>query len=464
MDEGGRMKILIKNGTIVTHQESYKADLLIEDEIISKIGRLSDEEANRVIDARNKYILPGIVDMHTHMNHWGGSAKTNDDFFTGSRSAAFGGVTTFIDFAMQKKTEEISESIKRRRSEADSDVCIDYSLHANITNVSNSTMALLPQVIKEGYSSFKLFMTYRKAGFMVEDADFFKILKAVNLSGGLVGIHAENDSICEALTKEFLEEGKISPYYHAESRPNITEAECISKAILFAEHNSCPLYIFHLTTREGVELVRAARTRGVKVMAETCPHYLSLTKRVYAGEDGQNYIMTPPLREQADIESLWGAIIDGTVSIVSSDHCCYDSSQKLSAKENFTNVSPGIAGTETLLPMVYNFGVNKGRITLNKLVELLCYNPSKVFGLYPEKGCIQINSDADIVIFDPEKEVVLGQGSLHMITDYSVYDGIKIKGYPETVISRGEVIVENEDFFGQKGRGRFIERGKFVYL
>lgn len=458
------MKILIKNGIIVTHQESYKADLLIEDEIISKIGRLSDEKADRVIDARNKYILPGIIDMHTHINHWGGSAKTNDDFFTGSRSAAFGGVTTFIDFAMQKKTEEISEAIKRRRSEADSDVCIDYSLHANITNVSNSTIALIPQVIKEGYSSFKLFMTYQKAGFMVEDADFFKILKTVDLNGGLVGIHAENDSICEALTKEFLETGKTSPYYHAESRPNITEAECISKAILFAEYNNCSLYIFHLTTREGVDLIRAARKRGVKVMAETCPHYLSLTKELYAGEDGQNYIMTPPLREQADIEALWGAINDGTVAIVSSDHCCYDSSKKLPAKENFTNVSPGIAGTETLLPVVYNFGVNKGRITLNKLVELLCYNPSKVFGLYPRKGCIQINSDADVVIFDTEKEVVLGQGSLHMITDYSVYDGIQIKGYPEIVISRGQVIVENGEFFGQKGRGRFIERGKFVYL
>ncbi|MHB1392081.1 MAG: dihydropyrimidinase [Clostridia bacterium] len=458
------MKILIKNGIIVTHQESYKADILIEDEVISKIGRLLDEKADRVIDAQNKYVLPGIIDMHTHINHWGGSDKTNDDFFTGSKAAAFGGVTTFIDFAMQKKTEEIDEAIKRRRCEADPDVCIDYSLHANITNVSPKTIAYLPQVIDKGYSSFKLFMTYKKAGFMVEDADFFKILGIVNSNGGLVGIHAENDSICESLTKEFLEAGKTSPYYHAESRPNISEAECISKAILFAEHNNCALYIFHLTTREGVELVKTARRRGVKVMAETCPHYLTLTKELYTREDGQNYIMTPPLREQADIEALWEAVNDDIIAIVSSDHCCYDSSKKLPAKENFTNVSPGIAGTETLLPVLYHFGVNTSRISINKVVELLCYNPARVFGMYPKKGCLQINSDADVVIFNPLKEVLLGQASLHMVTDYSVYDNMKIKGYPETVISRGQIVVENEKFYGHRGWGRFIERGKFTYL
>ena len=458
------MRTLIKNGTIITHQESYKSDLLIEDEIVVKIGRLQDEKADRIIDATDKYLLPGIIDMHTHINHWGGVAKTNDDFFTGSRAAAFGGVTTFIDFAMQKKTEEISDAIKRRRGEADGAVCIDYSLHSNITNITDQTLGLIPEVIEQGYSSFKLFMTYRKAGFMVEDADFFKILKTANVNGGLVGIHAENDSICEALTKELLEAGKTSPYYHAVSRPNITEAECISKAILFAEHNNCSLYIFHLTTREGVELVRAARRRGVKVMAETCPHYLTLTKELYSREDGQNFIMTPPLRGNEDIEALWEAIDEDVISVISSDHCCYDSTKKLSAKENFTNVSPGIAGTETLLPVIYNYGVNMGRISVNKLVQLLSYNPSRIFGLYPRKGCIQINSDADVVIFDPEKEMIIGPETLHMDTDYSVFDDLKVKGSVDTVISRGEIIVEKGKFTGEEGRGRFIKREKYRYL
>lgn len=454
------MNLIIKNGTIVTAHETYKGDIGIENQKIVKLGDLSKDYADSYIDADGKYIFPGIIDVHTHINHWGGGAKTNDDFFTGSRSAAFGGVTTFIDFAMQKNDEEVTEAIKRRREEADGKVCIDYSLHANLTNLTDKSLNAIPELINDGYSTFKLFMTYRKAGFMVEDAIFYQVMDKVNKNGGMVGIHAENDSICEYLTNKYVKEGFVTPEYHAESRPNIAEAECISKAILFAEYTKSPLYIYHLTTAEGAKLVKEARAKGLPIFAETCPHYLVLTKEKYREENGQDYIMTPPLREEKDIEALWEGIKEGDISVVSSDHCSYNTKQKELGKGCFKDVTPGIPGTETLLPIMYQFGVNKGRISLNKLIELLCYNPAKIFGMYPNKGNIVIGADADIVIFDPEKRVTLCKETIHMATDYTPFDGIEVKGYPEKVISRGKVIVSNGQFYGIEGYGVFIERKK----
>ena len=280
-------------------------------------------------------------------------------------------------------------------------------------------------------------------------------------NNGMVGIHAENDTICEYLTDRYVSAGMTSAPYHAKSRPNIAEAECISRAILFAEHTGSALYVFHLTTHEGVQLVRDAKQRGVKVYAETCPHYLTLTEEMYDRDDAQNFIMTPPLRKEEDIEALWEGIADNTISIVSSDHCCFDTTQKkIRSDQSFRDITPGIPGNETLLPIVYQYGVNSGRISINKMIELLSYNPARLFGIQPEKGSLNPGADADLVIFDPNKKVVLDKNEIHMATDYTPYAGITVTGYPVKTIARGKVIVSEGVFRGSEGDGRFLERKK----
>lgn len=459
------MDLVIKNGVIINPDSTIKADIGIEDGIVKVIGNLSGEKSEEVLDAEGKYVFPGIIDVHTHINHVGGDEKTKDDFFTGTRSAAFGGVTTIIDFAMQKKNETVMEAIERRREEADSKVCIDYGLHANITNLDRESLIALPKIIGDGYPSFKLFMTFQKAGFMVEDSLLYQIMKIVYESGGIVGIHAENDAICEYLTEKYVGEEFISAEYHAKSRPNIAETECISRATLFAQDTDSALYIFHLTTKEGAAVVREAKRKGVRVYAETCPHYLTLSEKEYLKKDAYKYIMTPPLRSQQDIDALWKAVQDNTISLVSSDHCCYDTAQKRIRKgQSFRDITPGIPGTETLLPIVHHFGVNTGKLTLNKMVAQLCQNPAKIFGLHPKKGSIIPGADADLVIFDPDMSVTLKDTKVHMATDYTPYDNFRVKGYPVKTISRGKVIVSDGVFSGEAGDGRFIKRTKPVLI
>ena len=455
------MDMLIKNGMIVNSDTIVNCDIAIDSGRISAVGKLDGSEAGEVIDATGLYVLPGIVDVHNHIDHVGGAEKTRDDFFAGTKSAACGGVTTLLDFAMQKNDETVMDAIARRREQADGKVCIDYGLHANITSLDPESEKKLPEIIMSGYPSLKLFMTYRKAGFIVDDPILLKVLKEVNDAGGIVGIHAENDAICEYLTDYYVKNGFISPEYHAKSRPNIVEAECISRAILFAEYTNSSLYIFHLTTKEGLKLVRDAKARGVKVYAETCPHYLTLTDSVYAEGDAYKYIMTPPLRTSEDIEALWSGIDDGTISIVSSDHCCYATDQKqINEGESFRDITPGIPGNETLLPIVHHFGVNSGRISINQMAALLTTNPAKMFGIYPQKGSLIPGTDADVVLFDPEKEVLLSDSMINMATDYTPYSGISVRGYPVQTIFKGKVIVQDGKFNGAPGAGRFLERAK----
>jgi dihydropyrimidinase len=304
------LDLIIKNGTIVTAHDTFKGDIGIENGKIVVIGCLSKEKADSFIDAQGKYIFPGVVDAHTHMSNWNSGEETGDEFYKGSISAAFGGVTTFIDYGIQRSSEEVMESIQRLRDEADRRVCTDYGLHANLTNLTDRSRNAIPEVINDGYSSFKLFLTNKKSGFMVDDAVLYEVMDNVNKNGGMVGVHAENDSICEYFSREFEGEGLVSPEYQAKSRPNIAEAECVSKAIFFAEYTKSLLYIFNLTTSEGVGLVREAKAKGISVMAETCPQYLVLSREKYRGENGENYLMIPPLRDEKDIEALWEGIIE----------------------------------------------------------------------------------------------------------------------------------------------------------
>lgn len=454
------MDLIIKNGIVVTPPKVFKADIGIKNGKIACIADQIESESKEFIDASGKYILPGVIDVHTHIDHWGGGAKTNDDFYTGSISAAYGGITTFMDFAIQKNGENALDTIRRRRQSADGQVVIDYGLHANLTDLNEETIMSLGKIIEDGYTSFKLFMTFRKAGFIVEDGTLYAVMAEMPSLGGLLGIHAENDGICEYLTAKLIKEGKLGSRSHALSRPPIAEAECISRAIMFAEETGCPLYVFHLTSKKGLEIIIQARNRGVKVFAETCPHYLLLTEERYNEPDGQNYIMTPPLRKQEDLDSLWEGIRRGYIQVVSSDHCSYSTEQKAVGKSCFSDVTPGIPGTETLLTILYSEGVRKGRISLRQLVEVLAYNPAKIFGLAPDKGLISVGNDADLVIFDGQKEWILSKDTLHMVTDFTPYEGLKVTGRPTDTIVRGKFVIRNGEFVGTKGYGRFIKRKK----
>lgn len=452
------MDLIIKNGTIVTPFDEYKADIGVKSGKVVAIAECVEDPAKKVIDAEGKYIFPGIIDMHTHIDHWGGSAKTEDDFFTGTRAAALGGVTTLIDFAIQQKGETVAEAVSRRRQEADGMVCIDYSLHCHVTNANSETLATLQQLIADGYPSIKLFTTYRKAGFKIEDDDCITLMKKVTDNGGLVMIHAENDSMCESITQKFIDQNVATPINYPDSRPNLAEAECISRMILFAEHTGASIYFAHVSTSEGLQLIVDAKERGVKVIAETCPHYLLLTRDKYKESDGYKYIMAPPLRESKDLEALWEGLRKEAISIVSSDHCAFSVDKKVNGKENFSNVSPGIHGIELLLPLMYEFGVNTGKISKRQLVKSLCYNPAKIFGLYPQKGTITVGSDADLVVFDPTKTVHLEDDNHNMASDFSPYKGLKVNGYPSSVISKGCIVVNDGKFEGSKGAGKFVKR------
>ncbi|MEW6623516.1 MAG: dihydropyrimidinase [Bacillota bacterium] len=454
--------LIVQNGIVVTPLRTFKADIGICNGKISTIGDKIAGDAKETYDASGKYVLPGVIDVHTHIDHLGGGAKTNDDFYTGSISAAYGGVTTFLDFAMQKKGEDAREAIKRRRAAADGQVVIDYGLHSNLTDLNEESFSALESIVEDGYSSFKLFMTYRKAGFIVEDGVLFALMEEMSNKGALVGIHAENDGICEYLTEKLVKQGKLSPESHAVSRPVLAEAECVSRAIMFAEATNTPLYVFHLSSKKGLDIICQAKNKGIPVYTETCPHYLTLTAERYKEAEGQNYIMTPPLREQEDIDALWQGISQGYIQIVSSDHCAFNSEQKAVGKSCFRDVAPGIPGTETLLPLLYSEGVCKGRITLNQLVEILAYNPAKIFGLAPEKGLICNGSDADLAIIDPNREIVLSKNTIHMATDYTPYEGMRVKGYPDATIVRGRFVIKDGIFEGSRGFGSFIKRKKFA--
>lgn len=454
------MDLVVKGGQIVTAMDTFRADLGVSGDKIVAIAETIEDEGARVVNAAGKYVLPGGIDVHTHMQLPFGGTVSADDFEEGTKAAAFGGVTTIIDFAIQAKGSGLLGAVEQRRAEADPKVCIDYSLHMAITDWNRDAEGEVREIIESGIPSFKLFMVYRKEGWMVDDGALFGVLCEVAKHGGVVGVHAENAFVIDVLTERFLAEGKLSCEYHSKSRPSFVEGEAIRRAIYLAGVAGGNLYIFHMSTEEGVAAVAEGMALGVQVRAETCPQYLLLTEEKYLQPDGHHYAISPPLRSPADSEALWEALANGTVQVLASDHCPFDSRQKDLWGGNFTKIPLGLPGVETLLPLAFSEGVGKGRFSLNRCVELLSTNPAKLFGLYPKKGTIRIGSDADLVVVDPEMEVVLSPQRLHTRIDYSPYQGIRVKGYPVVTISRGEVIVEGGGFFGKPGRGRFLPRSQ----
>jgi dihydropyrimidinase len=457
------MRTLIKNGRVITAVDDYAADILIDGEIISIIGKSLDIEVDKIIDASGKLVIPGGIDPHTHMELPFGGTQASDDFFTGTRAAAFGGTTTIIDFAVQYKGESMIAGVDNWHQKAEGKCAIDYGFHLITTDFEDGHAEQMYTLMDEGITSFKLFMAYPGV-FLVDDATIFRAMSAAGERGGLICMHAENGIVINEIIKRALEQGRTAPKWHALTRPTIAEAEGVHRAIAIAEMAESPVYIVHLSSADALNKVREARDRGIPAFAETCPQYLFRNLDDYGeGFDGAKYVMTPPLRERHNNAELWKGLKMDDLQVISTDHCPFCmKEQKELGKDDFSKIPNGAPGVENRMALIYNGGVAENRISLNRFVELTSTAAAKMFGLFPRKGTIAVGSDADIVVFDPNAETTFGVDHEHMNVDYSAYEGWRVKGKVETVIQRGNVVIENGEHLGKAGDGQFLKRGTCV--
>jgi dihydropyrimidinase len=453
------MDLLIKNARIVTPSDTFESNIGIGDGRIVSISPSLKPDGARTYDARGMPVIPGGIDEHTHMEMPALGTVSADDFHSGTVAAACGGITTILDFVDPLPGEKLLDALSRYRGKADPKVVIDYGLHMVFKQQSLPEIDSIPEVVGLGVPSFKLFTTYRKRGLMLEDADISRVMRRIASVGGLTAVHAESNEIIEKLTDASVAAGKTGVKYHALCRPPIAEAEAISSVARLSKSAGSPLCIVHLSSRVGMEAATAARSDGANIFAETCPHYLVLTDQVYLRKDAENFVMSPALKKAEDRASLWkGLRTGGIIETVGSDHCPFTSSQKRRGKEDFTRIPNGVAGTEAIIPILYSEGVHKRRISIQDLVRVTSCAPAAHFGLYPTKGSLTVGSDADLVVIDPKKRVRMSAENLHSKIDYSIYDGITTEGYPVLTVSRGEIVMEDGDFVGRKGRGRFLAR------
>ncbi|HEX8142564.1 MAG TPA: dihydropyrimidinase [Pyrinomonadaceae bacterium] len=459
------MRTLIRNGRVVTAVDDYRADVLIEDEVVSVIGARLEMEADRVIDAAGKLVIPGGIDPHTHMELPFGGTQASDDFRTGTIAAAHGGTTTIIDFAVQYKGESLTEGLDNWHAKAEGKTAIDYGFHLITTDLEDERVPEMHRLIDEGVTSFKLFMAYPGV-FLVDDATIFRAMTAAGERGGLICMHAENGVVINEIIKRALAQGRTAPKYHALTRPTIAEAEGVHRAIAIAEMAEAPVYIVHLSCADALKQVREARDRGIPAFAETCPQYLFLSIDDYGeGFEGAKYVMTPPLRERWNQAELWKGLRMDDLQVISTDHCPFCmKEQKELGRDDFSKIPNGAPGVEHRVPLIFNGACIEQRLSLNRFVELTSTAAAKMFGLFPKKGTIAVGSDADIVIFDPEREQTISARTHHMNVDYSAYEGKRIRGVVETVLSRGRVVIEDGEYKGKPGDGRFLKRGTCVTM
>ena len=456
-----RFDTVIRNGTVVTAADTYASDVGITSGRIAAMAQgLPTENAVKVIDAGGLFVMPGGIDAHTHLDMPFGGTTSADDFESGTIAAAHGGTTTLIDFAIQFKGQSLRQAFETWMRKAERKAAIDYAFHCIITDLGDAQLDEMGELIREGVSSFKLFMAYPGV-FMLDDASIFRAMSAAANSGGMICMHAENGGAIDVIVQRALAEGKRAPKYHALTRPTTAEAEATSRSIALAEMAGAPVYIVHLSCNEALEKVREARDRGLPTYAETCPQYLylSLENMDAPGFEGAKYVFTPPLREKWHQEKLWQGLAKDDLQVVSTDHCpfCYKEQKEL-GKDDFTKIPNGGPGIEHRLSLVYSGGVHGKRFSPNRFVQLVSTAPAKLFGLYPRKGTVAIGSDADLVVFDPNEEQTISVKTHHMRVDYSMFEGIRVKGVPKIVLSRGRIIIENGKFVGKPGTGEFLKR------
>jgi dihydropyrimidinase len=458
------MSLLIKGGRVVTAADDYVADVLVDDERISLIGVDLDVHADRVLDASGKYVLPGCIDPHTHLDMPFGGTVTIDDFESGQTSAAFGGTTCHVDFCIQGRGQTFGQALEGWHAKANGKTLIDYGFHIAVTDLDEGgTLEELATLPDQGVTSYKLFMAYKNV-LQVSDETLFRAMEVAASSGALVMVHAENGDAIDVLVQQALAAGNTAPHFHALTRPPELEGEATNRAIQLARIAGCPLYVVHVTCEQAVDPIRRAREAGWDVWGETCTQYLFVDYTFLERPDfeGAKYVYSPPARDAANHDVLWNAVRTDALSAISTDHCSFLwDGQKTLGGDDFTKIPNGGPGLEDRLKMIHHFGVGGGRISLNRMVDLLSTAPAKLFGLYPRKGTVAVGSDADLVIFDPTRRETISAAAAHSKCDYNLYEGTEVVGAPELVLLRGQVLVENGELVASPGVGRFVRRARF---
>ena len=456
------MGTLIQNGTVVTADRTFAADVLIEGSFISEVrAGIPASPAHAIVDATGMLVLPGGIDVHTHLDMPFGGTTSSDDFLTGTRAAAIGGTTTIVDFAIQARGTKMRDALDIWWQKAVDKACIDYGLHMIVTDLGGAGLEDMDELVREGVASFKLFMAYPGL-LMVDDGTIFKALQQTAKNGALICMHAENGSAIDVIVQQALAAGKTAPIYHALTRPTKAEAEAVNRAIALAEIAGAPVYIVHLSSEDALNKVREARDRGVPAFAETCPQYLLLSlEDNMKGEcfEDAKFVFTPPLREKKNQPKLWDGLKHDHLQVISTDHCpfCF-ADQKVLGKDDFTKIPNGGPGIENRLQLIHHYGVGQDKLSLTRFVEITATAPARIFGMYPKKGTIAAGSDADIVIWDPNAEHLISAATHNMRCDFSMFEGYRVKGNARQVFSRGELIVEGGKFIGKPGRGQYLKR------
>ena len=457
------MRTLISNGTVVTADGSFEADVLIDGEKIAQLGvglAGSGVAADEKIDARGKWVIPGAIDVHTHMELPFGGTSAKDTFETGTRAAAFGGTTSIVDFAVQSKGKSLREGLDAWHARAEGNAVADYGFHMIMSDVNDATLKEMDKLVAEGVPDFKLFTAYPGV-FYSDDGAIFRAMQQTGKNGGLIMMHAENGMAIDIVAADLVADGKTDPLYHGIARYPIFEGEATNRVIRLAEAAQVPVYIVHLSARDALNAVRDARDRGSQAFAETCPQYLFLSiDDMGNGFEGAKYVCTPPLRSADHQDELWTGLIKDDLQVVSTDHCPFDfKGQKDLGKSDFRKVPNGLPGVEDRVDLLHDGGVVGGRMTRERWVEVISTAPAKLFGMYPQKGAVAVGSDADLVVYDPGRKRTISAKTHHMNVDYSCYEGRSVQGGSDVVLSRGSVIVRGGKFTGKKGHGKFVKRG-----